>query len=450
MTILAAVTFEQIFPSFEDQIQTLHDLLIPVAAVLMIAGLLSSLRYATTPRSMLRAMMVTILVSTTIALAPEWLNIFQTSTQSVVNEMGASPENAANRYIELIIQKQSDSEDSFSLRNLRLSIFSDIVVTGILKVVGIIASFIIWIAYVLQKFLLGFAYALAPIFLGMFALRSTSSIATRYIMSIVGLLLWPLGWAAAAIGTSNLIDVFTNQGLAGFGPAYSAQSTLGAGVIGLWIIVSTFIAPVIIQAVIASGANVGSALAAGALTGTADAGKAAAGAALGLSTGGAGLALAGAGAAAAASSSAAGTTMRGGGRGFSGSTLQSLAPRLGASGDSSSGNGSSGSGDSSSSSGGSSGSSTGGGGLAGSSASLPQSLPSGGGDLSGDQQAAETMNGQGGSSEAPPVPSLQGGSSATALPQIPSASANDNGLTSDLSGDQQSAVLLNNSKNKLS
>lgn len=441
MTILAAVTFDEIFPSFEDQIQTLHDLLIPVAAVLMIAGLLSALRYATTPRSMLRAMMVTILITTTIALAPEWLNIFQNSTQSVVNEMGASPERAADRYIELIIQKQSDSEGSFSLLKFRLSIFSDIIVTGILKVVGVIASFVIWIAYVLQKFLLGFAYALAPIFLGMFALRSTSSIATRYIMSIVGLLLWPLGWAAAAIGTSNLIDVFTNQGLAGFGPAYNAQSTLGAGIIGLWIIVSTFIAPVIIQAVIASGANIGSALVAGALTGTADAGKAAAGAAIGLSTGGAGLALAGAGAAAAASSSAAGTTMRGGGRGFSGSTIQSLAPRLSSSGGSSGASSQAGSNSSSAQGGGSA--------SAGEASSLP-STPSSEGDISGDQQAAFTLSGHSAASSEPPaLPASHSSSQTNSLPQVPSA-ANDNTLSADLSGDQQSAVLLEQSKNKLS
>jgi len=380
MITLAAVTFDQIFPSFEDQIQILHNLLIPVAAVLMIAGLLSSLRYATTPRSILRAMMVTILITTTIALAPEWLNLFQTSTQSLVNEMQASPENAADRYVDLIIQKQSDSENSVSLLKFRLSIISDLIVIGILKIIGVIASFIIWIAYILQKFLLGFAYALAPIFLAMFALRSTSSIATRYIMSIVGLLLWPLGWAAASIGTSNLIDVFTNQGLAGFGPAYNSQSTLGAGVIGLWIIASTFIAPVIIQTVIASGANFGSALIGGALTGTTDAGKAAAGAAIGLSTGGAGLALAGAGAAASASSSVIGSTMRGGGGGFSGRTLQSLAPRL-----SSSSNAGS-----SSSEGSSSG---------GSATNLP-ALPAGG-DISGDQQAASAMTQSDSSSESP-------------------------------------------------
>ncbi|MGE9268098.1 MAG: hypothetical protein ACQKBY_08370 [Verrucomicrobiales bacterium] len=432
MTTLAAVRFEQIFPSFEAQIQTLHDLLIPVAAVLMITGFISTLRFAYTPRSMLRAMMVIVLITATIALLPDWLNIFQKSSQTVVAKMDASPQNAAKRYIELIIQKQSDTEASSSLINFRLSTFSDMIVTGILKVIGIIAAFIIWVAYVLQKFLLGFAYALAPIFLGMFALRSTSSIATRYLMSTVGLLLWPLGWAAASIGTSNLIDIFTNQGLAGFGPAYSAQSTLGAGVIGLWIIISTFIAPVIIQSVIASGANFGTALVGGSLTGAADAGKSAAGAAFGLSTGGAGLALAGAGAAVAIGSSAVGTTMRGGGRGFTGGTLQNLAPRLGASRAGSS------TGDSTS---GSSASASSGKRTESSASSLPTS------DLTGDQQATDTLSGQSLSSRSPGSLSTGEHSTATSLSSLAS---DDSPPSSDLSNDQQSADLLEKSKNKLS
>ena len=322
-------TFERIFPSFESQIQTLHNLLIPIAAVLMITGLISALRYAYTPRSQLRALMTLILITTAMAFWSDWMNLAQESTQSLVSQMNSNPENAANRYVDLIIEKSGNSEKPISILKIRLSIISDIFVTGVLKIIGVIATFIIWVAYIIQKFFLGFSYALAPIFLGMLALRSTSGISVRFIMSTVGILVWPLGWAAAAIATSNLIDVFTIQRFVNSSAVYSQQSTLGAGVIGLWIIVSTLLAPLVIQKVISSGANIGAALVSSTLSSAADAGKAGVGTAAAIAlTGGGGAALAGIGGLAAAGSSAAGSTMRGGGGGFSGNSLQNLASRM--------------------------------------------------------------------------------------------------------------------------
>ena len=107
---------------------------------------------------------------------------------------------------------------------------------------------------------MGLAYSFAPLFLGMLALRSTSNIGFRFIMGTVGILAWPLGWAAASIGTSNLIDVATEQGLVVVSNVYGLQTMLAAAVVGGWIIITTLIAPVIIQSAVASGAQIGSAL----------------------------------------------------------------------------------------------------------------------------------------------------------------------------------------------
>lgn len=331
MTILAAASFAEIFPNFEDQIQKLFDLLLPVGAVLMITGLLSTMRYAYTPRSMMRALMTTVLITAALALWSDWMNLVQESTASLVDEMDASPSNTAERYIDLVT-KNSSSERKFSILKINASFFIDLIVTGFLSMIGLIASAIIWVAYIIQKFFLGFAYAFAPLFLGMLALRSTNSIGLRYIMATVGILVWPVGWAAASVGTSNLIDIFVVQRFASFGGIYSQQAILGASIIGAWIIISTLVAPIVIQKVIASGANVGAALTSGGLTATADAGKAGLGAAATIAaTGATGGLAAGAmvaGGAAAAASSTAGSTMRGGGGGLSGHSLQSLVPKM--------------------------------------------------------------------------------------------------------------------------
>ncbi|HWC58705.1 MAG TPA: hypothetical protein VHC44_03355, partial [Verrucomicrobiae bacterium] len=177
-------------------------------------------------------------------------------------------------------------------------------------------------------FLVGLAYAFAPLFIGFLALRSTSSIGLRYIMGTVGIISWPLGWAAASIGTSNLIDVATEQGLVISTDVYSLQTILAAAIIGGWIIITTLIAPVIIQYAVSSGAQIGSALLGGALTAGAAAVSAGATTAATLASGGAGAAGMFAGGGTAAATSLAGSAIQGGGGPLSGSLVQSLAYNL--------------------------------------------------------------------------------------------------------------------------
>jgi len=199
---------------------------------------------------------------------------------------------------------------------------------GILTLIGLAAQFLIWAAYIIQQFLVGLAYAFAPLFLGMLALRSTGSIGVRFIMGTVGIIAWPLGWAAASIGTSNLIDVATEQGLVIDSNVYGLQTMLAAALVGGWIIITTLIAPVIIQSAISSGAQIGSALLGGALTAGAAAVSAGASTAAVLATGGTGATGMLAGAGASAAGSLAGSTMQGGGAPLSGSLVQRLAHSL--------------------------------------------------------------------------------------------------------------------------
>lgn len=81
---------------------------------------------------------------------------------------------------------------------------------GVLSLVGLFAQFLILgrlhFAAVLRW---SRRHSFAPVFLALLTLRSTAHIGARYIMGTVGILAWPLGWAAASIGTSNLIDVAT-------------------------------------------------------------------------------------------------------------------------------------------------------------------------------------------------------------------------------------------------
>ena len=65
-------------------------------------------------------------------------------------------------------------------------------------------------AYIIQKFILFTSYALSPLLIGFMAIRPLRSVGSRYLMHIVGVLLWPLGWAVAALITQGILDFMTD------------------------------------------------------------------------------------------------------------------------------------------------------------------------------------------------------------------------------------------------
>jgi hypothetical protein len=329
MTVLAALpTFQRLFPNFQTQCTTLYTILLPIAAVLLVAGLIAVVKHSQTPRSMVRPIVTTMMIVMSIALWGDWTDQAKDAFKTVVAKMDANPEQAAQRYVDILVSKEQPKEKQGWFGLPSAAQLYEAVLWGILTLIGLLAQFLIWAAYIVQQFLMGLAYSFAPLFLGMLALRSTSNIGFRFIMGTIGILAWPLGWAAASIGTSNLIDVATEQGLVVASNVYGLQTMLAAAVVGGWIIITTLIAPVIIQSAISSGAQIGSALLGGAMTAGAAAVSAGAGAAAALATAGTGATGVLAGAGAAAAGSLAGSTMHGGGPALSGSMVQQLAHSL--------------------------------------------------------------------------------------------------------------------------
>jgi hypothetical protein len=329
MIFLASLpTFQRLFPNFQTQCTTLYTLLLPIATVLIVAGLIATVKHCQTSRSMVRPIVTSMMIVMAIALWGNWTDTAKDALKTVVAQMDANPAQAAQRYVDVLVSKEQPQQKGGWFGLPSTAQMYEAVLWGILSLIGLLAEFLIWAAYIIQQFLVGLAYAFAPLFIGFLALRSTSSIGVRYIMGTVGILAWPLGWAAASIGTSNLIDVATEQGLVMVPDAYSLQTILAAAIVGGWIIITTLIAPVIIQSAIASGAQVGSALLGGALTAGAAAISAGTTTAATLASGGAGGMGMLAGAGAAGGGSLAGSTMQGGGAPLSGSLAQSLAYSL--------------------------------------------------------------------------------------------------------------------------
>lgn len=120
----------------------------------------------------------------------------------------------------------------------------------------------------LQNAILFIGYALSPIFIGMSAFPSLQEVGRRYLLNLLGVMIWPLGWGVAASVTQGMLTFMTDRSFlttsAVRNNLYSLQNLMGLAFLGIWLIFSTIAAPVIIQKSIATGRSAGSDLFGGA------------------------------------------------------------------------------------------------------------------------------------------------------------------------------------------
>jgi hypothetical protein len=296
--------FDTLFPNFLNQCTEMNHVLMPIAFVLLAIGIVSStVTGRRSPSAYLRTIGRTFAFAAVLAYLPTWSNEIATTVDSTVRDtLHADPAGVYQQYQKaLAVNKGSGSTsgskswwdvlDGQALFEAGISI--------ILWVLGFIASVIVFYAYLVQKFILYVGYALAPIFIGFLAVRTLHSIGVGFLLGYAGVLCWPIGWGAASLLTAGLINFMTDQSFLNLGgvggsAGYGLQNLLGLAALALWLISSTIAAPIIMQKAIATGIQVGQALATTTvIAGTAGA-TAAAGAVTTLAAGG-GVAAAGAG-----------------------------------------------------------------------------------------------------------------------------------------------------------
>ena len=304
MIIAAFPTYTQVLPGFEQAIGGLRDHLLPLMSVLMIASLVGVAKEG------YRAILFhLILLTILVGLAANWQPWFQKASTAVTTTFTGDQYDLSKQTERYLIRLQIKAEQKDSDEGY-VEAFFRAIMAGALLLLGYITKGIVLLFLVLQKILLTFAYALSPIFVGFFALRSTRSIALNYLMTTVGLISWPLGFALSACGTYGLVQFFGNLGFFSVAGNVLAlnEAYFALLIIAVWLLVSTVISPVIISKVMATGAQAGSAL----LSGVANTVAAATGAAVttgatlagGAAVAGAGAAAGGAGGSAPAASGA--------------------------------------------------------------------------------------------------------------------------------------------------
>jgi len=264
-------TFESIFPTFLNKCGELHTMLQAVAFALFIVGLIAFIGHGFTRRQLVRYLVRLTILTSLLVFLPQWGNALQALLQtSIINGLGVDPANVHQQYMQMLDAKQAAAGSGSSWWDIISNASSAMVqalITFALWLIGNIASFLIWWAYVFQKVILYLGYALSPVLIGFMAIQSLKQTGARYLMNLLGVLLWPLGWAVAALVTQGILDFMTDPSFQVLDPTstlYSLQNEIGVAVLGFWIIFSTFAAPIIIQKVFIYGAMAGGELLAGA------------------------------------------------------------------------------------------------------------------------------------------------------------------------------------------
>lgn len=259
-------TFESIFPTFLAKCAELHDLLLGVAFILFTAGIITNVAGGFTHRALLRLLIRILLLTTLLAILPSWGNAVQEILQnSILSGLGVDPAGVYDQYNQLLIIKRDAATDSswWNIISRINSFTTDRLVSALLWLIGQFASFLLYWAYIFQKAILYIGYALSPLLIGLMAIRALSHVGSRYLINLVGVLIWPLGWAVAALVTQGILDFMSDPAFQYLDPTATAsnlQKTFGVAVVGFWIIFSTVAAPIIIQKVFTSGALAGSQL----------------------------------------------------------------------------------------------------------------------------------------------------------------------------------------------
>ena len=263
--------FNTLFPNYLSQCAEMNRVLTPIAFVLLAIGVVSStVTGHRSPSAYLRTVGRTFAIAAALAYLPTWSNEAATVVDTTVREtLHADPAGVFDQYKKTLAINKGPGGSSSGSKSwwdlLDAQALFEMFISGVMWLLGFLASVIVFYAYLVQKFILYVGYALAPIFIGFLAVRTLHSIGVGFLLGYVGVICWPLGWGAASILTSGLIQFMTDQSFLASGgftgaAGYGLQNLMGLAALALWLISSTIAAPIILQKAIATGAQVGQGL----------------------------------------------------------------------------------------------------------------------------------------------------------------------------------------------
>lgn len=277
--------FEAMFPGFRDVIADARIPFYSIAFVILVYRLVRSLSSPAADASHnLHSIAQAVVFTALVAFCIPMVQTMQEAFDSLAGQMGyeGSPKAMEEMKEEVLVQLNHDTlenqkgggEEQHGVlyyifhpgeamedgADTVVNAFYGLMVQLAMFVVTIffkLASLITWGFWLVQQFLLLFNSIFLPAFVAMLATGGLGSLGVRYVMGIVGLLAWPLGWAFVNVGTTAMLESVgrTLENSAGWEVGAYLWAIAICCIIPIWIILGYIVSPFVIQRMVTTGAN---------------------------------------------------------------------------------------------------------------------------------------------------------------------------------------------------
>ncbi len=249
---------QAIAAAFKFDHEPLYNALLILLFPISLAGFIASVVRGTKPVVVIAQ---AALMLASLTLFPWLCDQGSKLVHEIVHEqLKASPSDTAAKFVDTVHKKKGGDDDAWFITKLFSAAMNPVesLVAAALLLVSLLAAVFMVLAYGLQAFVICSCKGLAPIFFGVLMIPAVRPIAVHYFMSVAGVILWPLGWGVAAICTNALLNMMTDQSinftaLPAGGPFYALNNLMGGFIIGVWVIITTFLAPIAIHRAMTSG-----------------------------------------------------------------------------------------------------------------------------------------------------------------------------------------------------
>lgn len=253
------------FPEFQERAAGLYELSSNITLALLTVGLIIKIYQGSLGdvTVMWRAVVATAIIGVLISVMPDWINQLQSAMHGLVLKMDADPSESSAEFARLVtnsVDKSSKDVGFLDVLNATNGGFGKAIAYGLVFLASQAALAFQYVVFMVQQVLIVFGVALLPIFLGFFQINSMQAVAIRYVQGILSVVLWPFGLAVATILTKALLLRASGNGIYEANEAvnqYGEQTFFFVIVLTLWIIVSSFAAPLAVMLAFIKGTNPG-------------------------------------------------------------------------------------------------------------------------------------------------------------------------------------------------
>lgn len=240
----------------------IFKLLLPVMAFCCAVGLVVQLRQVGSPQEKL---MVIVRAATLMAFLAYFDPLVQTTkgaVDSIVrDQLKATPEQTLMQFATkmLSLDRQSSGSSLWDKLTKTTEVMYHAILVGIITFVVLCSFAFYFLAYLGQEYALELGIAFAPLMVGFLFFASTRSVGVKFLLYMLAIALFPLGWGAASLVSERLIDLVTAHQLVTVSDpeAHSLSAAfrtlLASLLLAMWLLLSTILSPIAIVRMVTSG-----------------------------------------------------------------------------------------------------------------------------------------------------------------------------------------------------